>query len=1264
DKFGNGLANQSVDVSISTGGPAEINGQPSQVDEYVNIGVTDPTGTVTGSISSNNIGLREIKARTGQTILSEVAEINVIPGDVNTDVSSIKLSSPSAPADGITPVNVTVTALDTFGNPVQGKTVHLTTSGGQVVVTDPAQPTGANGQATGSVVGSGLETVTISAQIDGITISQTASVRFRGVNLLVTQTAEAQTNQGLSSTHATAGYPITYSIHVENQGIIIAHGVQVIDTLPNGVTYESVSEGCHVIEQSIVTCDLGDVLPGDGKEVTITAGIALGTEGEITNVVMVEGDVATQSLEENTADNTASLTTTVEQAMPALRIDPGNMVMEAQPGETPKTLKFTLTNDGLDSTKTINLSLSESLTDLATVPLSITPLASGESREVSIAIQPGAGQAYGQYLGVLQANDGLNGKALAGLAVHVVHPRHLVTLEVMNDMGAMVPEAVMKLVRNESYTRVDPANQLTLYTPIIYRITNANGQIIFDPQAGVGLEEGTYNYELSARYHTTDRGTFIVDSSGAHPDIFTLVAQPGLYLDSWQGIMGVAAGKQTDQTLTARNIGTAPLNNLMVELQDGGTEAPVPDWVVLTLPSPLPDLQPGERISINLSAQPGEDVPTGTYPIKVRVSAAGGEAQQALINLVVSSSQTRNVRFIVIDEENVDPDTLTPKAVTSGGRVILTRMKPDKMDSGGQEISYLPQYSQQLDALGEALFTDLEIGEYYTYQVWAEDYLYEEGMLGVQAPELTELELLSAPGSEQTQEVVLQADHFIYTWKVVEGTVGLGYKIEVTINNPNGSVVTNRPGWCKEELGCNWASDGTAIFGSSSGGAWYRLPPEAPRPGYRLAKIQLSQTMVLDWQMFTGDLWLQNTSGVNLTDIKLSVVAKNEAGEEIDISQEFIVQAVGQEVGVSEVLVAGALAPNQSLSQSWQILHKGNLSAVTRYGIQARIEYKINGVTKIFTTVPEGIQVNPSPKLAVTYQIPVPGTECLEFDIVTTIENEGYGEARNLRFTSQQPQVEVLDGGRPVTATIISTQVDDQPVSNSLDLSLGNLSSGATAQIIWTIRVSEPVAVKNATGMMWLSDSQQQGVAAISSFDVVLVPGACKAQPVPRESTRDSGDKKGDTCPSNSYSDSQGILGDPINVQTGGVDYSALDLEIPTLAGNLSFKRWYSTQAVEGEITPFGPGWTHTQDIRLTLPAQEPGIARVKLYSTNEYSFSAANGQFDPFPGLYASLKKEGDNYVLKDCVDWVYTFDSTGKVESVMDPQNHGWNYTYDGNG
>ncbi|MRR30443.1 RHS repeat protein, partial [bacterium] len=49
---------------------------------------------------------------------------------------------------------------------------------------------------------------------------------------------------------------------------------------------------------------------------------------------------------------------------------------------------------------------------------------------------------------------------------------------------------------------------------------------------------------------------------------------------------------------------------------------------------------------------------------------------------------------------------------------------------------------------------------------------------------------------------------------------------------------------------------------------------------------------------------------------------------------------------------------------------------------------------------------------------------------------------------------------------------------------------------------------------------------------------------------------------------------------------------------------------------------------------------------------------------LYASLKKEGDNYVLKDCVDWVYTFDSTGKVESVMDPQNHGWNYTYDGNG
>jgi uncharacterized repeat protein (TIGR01451 family) len=63
--------------------------------------------------------------------------------------------------------------------------------------------------------------------------------------------------------------PLTLDITVLNYGPSLASGVQLVDTLPAGVTFDSASPGC--IEASgVVTCDIGDLGAGASTALTIT----------------------------------------------------------------------------------------------------------------------------------------------------------------------------------------------------------------------------------------------------------------------------------------------------------------------------------------------------------------------------------------------------------------------------------------------------------------------------------------------------------------------------------------------------------------------------------------------------------------------------------------------------------------------------------------------------------------------------------------------------------------------------------------------------------------------------------------------------------------------------------------------------------------------------------------------------------------------------------------------------------------------------------
>ncbi len=137
----------------------------------------------------------------------------------------------------------------------------------------------------------------------------------------------------------------------------------------------------------------------------------------------------------------------------------------------------------------------------------------------------------------------------------------------------------------------------------------------------------------------------------------------------------------------------------------------------------------------------------------------------------------------------------------------------------------------------------------------------------------------------------------------------------------------------------------------------------------------------------------------------------------------------------------------------------------------------------------------------------------------------------------------------------------------------------------------------------------------------------------------------------------QAILSTPhsINTRTGGEDHQVTDLSIPSLAGQMSFVRSYSSLATEIYTTTLGYGWTHNWETRLILPTQEGGVSGqvlFKLHTSNQFIFyenSYANGAitYRPAPGVVADLYSLGEigGYSVALPDQSYFTFDNEGKL-------------------
>src|SRR5205807_8027392 len=131
-------------------------------------------GVVTGSLSSTAAGSKAASATINAVAITQTATVVVNAGPVSAGQSTVSATSPIAAGTGTS--TITVTARDGFGNPIQGATVALAATGLTNTLTRPGGPTNDSGVATGTLSSTLAESKTVSATINSVSITQTATV--------------------------------------------------------------------------------------------------------------------------------------------------------------------------------------------------------------------------------------------------------------------------------------------------------------------------------------------------------------------------------------------------------------------------------------------------------------------------------------------------------------------------------------------------------------------------------------------------------------------------------------------------------------------------------------------------------------------------------------------------------------------------------------------------------------------------------------------------------------------------------------------------------------------------------------------------------------------------------------------------------------------------------------------------------------------------------------------------------------------------------
>jgi uncharacterized repeat protein (TIGR01451 family)/fimbrial isopeptide formation D2 family protein len=108
----------------------------------------------------------------------------------------------------------------------------------------------------------------------------------------------------LGASEAVPGEQLVYEVSATDDGPSVARAVKLVDELPEAVTYVSATGGCS-LSAGVVTCQAGDLEPGETASFQIVVSVASDAIGTIVNAARAEGSTP----DPNNANNEATVET-------------------------------------------------------------------------------------------------------------------------------------------------------------------------------------------------------------------------------------------------------------------------------------------------------------------------------------------------------------------------------------------------------------------------------------------------------------------------------------------------------------------------------------------------------------------------------------------------------------------------------------------------------------------------------------------------------------------------------------------------------------------------------------------------------------------------------------------------------------------------------------------------------------------------------------------------------------------------------------------
>ena len=216
--------------------------------------------------------------------------------------------------------------------------------------------------------------------------------------------------------------------------------------------------------------------------------------------------------------------------------------------------------------------------------------------------------------------------------------------------------------------------------------------------------------------------------------------------------------------------------------------------------------------------------------------------------------------------------------------------------------------------------------------------------------------------------------------------------------------------------------------------------------------LRLDQQAVISRDAFKATLEIENGTPVTLDQVGVEVIFMDADGQVV--TDRFGIREP-QLRQVTAVDGTGSIGADSTATAIWTLIPASDAAptTATQYWVSGVLRYTQEGVEITVPLTAVEITVHPNPRVFVKYfhQRDVyaddPFTDTVEpslpYSLAVMVENRGFGEARNLRISSAQPEIIENEKGLLIDFKIIASEVEGQPLTPSLTVNLGNIDPGA-----------------------------------------------------------------------------------------------------------------------------------------------------------------------------------------------------------------------------